>query len=129
MKDPCLSSFLKSQSFLTSPLLFLYINIYMFPSIPWFLSSRNFYCNTTMKCYLVLRKINTNHVWECDAATCVTTRLWVGSDSSSGHAPEHPKILLELLTAAGSSLALPFLAAGDHLPSTDPWLPEEIPGH
>lgn len=59
----------------------------------------------------------------------VTTRLWVGSDSSSGHAPEHPKILLELLTAAGSSLALPFPAAGDHLPSTNPWLPEEIPGH
>lgn len=84
---------------------------------------QEFLLHTTVKCHLVLRKINTNHMWECDAATRVTTRLWVDSDSSSGHAPEHPKVLLQLLRAAGSSLTHPFL------PLTDPWPPEEFPGH
>lgn len=94
MKDSWLSSFLKSKYFLIPPLLFLYMNTYIFLSLSWFFTSRNFYCNTTMKCYLVLRKINTNHMWECDAAIHVTTRLWVDSDSSSGHPPEHPRVLL-----------------------------------
>lgn len=70
MRAPSLSGFLESKYFLIPPLLFLNTNICIFLSIPWFFAIRNFYCNTAKRCYLVLRKINTNHVWECDPAMC-----------------------------------------------------------